>query len=178
MEGIRRELFGSQLENDNKLAGQHPIAVPYLSMGTIRKTPIDEFNRTQAIFSLAFLTLFPNGEAEYVDPRIREIPLRDYVRHLLLFRDGRFARHLRFRYVAFNMLMRRQVNTKSGFFVRKVQPKQGDLSLNDLRLAFQENTTEAQAIIKSITRFSGTLRGTRPYWYGKLKQLQAIIRHL
>jgi hypothetical protein len=76
------------------------------------------------------------------------------------------------------MLMRRQVNTKSGFFVRKVQPKQGDLSLNDLRLAFQENTTEAQAIINSITRFSGTLHGTRPYWYGKLKQLQAIICHL
>jgi hypothetical protein len=69
------------------------------------------------------------------------------------FKDGRFAQHLRFRYVAFNILMRRQVNTKSGFFLRKIRPEQGDLTIDDLRLAFQGDTVESQVIINAITRF-------------------------
>jgi len=160
------------------LPGRHPSPIPHLSLGTIRATPIDEYNRSAAIFSLAFPTLYPRGQAEFVTPRIREVDLRTYGRHLLLYKDGRFAKHSRFRYVLFNMLMRRQINTKSGFFVRRIRPEHGDLTLDDLKMAFQDNTVESEAIVNSITRFSSTLRGTRPFWYGKLKQLQATVRQL
>jgi hypothetical protein len=141
-----------------ELAGQHPPALPHLSKGSIHATPINEFNRTQAIFSVAFPTLFPNGAAEFITPRMQEIGLRDYIRHLLLYKDGRFAQHSCFRYVGFNMLMRHQINSKSGFFVKKLRPEQGDLTLDDLKMAFQEDTAaEAEAIINQITRFSSTL---------------------
>jgi ATP-dependent DNA helicase PIF1 len=129
------------------LAGQHPSALPHLSMGSIHATPINEFNRTQAIFSLAFPTLFPRGEAEFIIPMMREVGLKDYVRHFLLYKDLRFAQHSRFRYVAFNMMMRHQINTKSGFFVKKMRPDQGDLSIEDLRMAFQDDTVESEAIL-------------------------------
>jgi hypothetical protein len=89
-----------------ELAGQHPPALPHLSLASIHATPINEFNWTQAIFSVAFPTLFLNGAAEFITTRMREIGLRDYIRHLLLYKDGRFAQHSRFRYVGFNMLMR------------------------------------------------------------------------
>jgi len=92
--------------SDTSLARQHPPTLPHLSIGSIRATPINEFNRTQAIFSLAFPTLFPDGKAEFITPRLREVRLRDYVRHLLLYKDSRFAQHSRFRYVAFNIMMR------------------------------------------------------------------------
>jgi ATP-dependent DNA helicase PIF1 len=167
-----------QSTEQDELAGQHPAALPHLSLGSIHATPINEFNRTQAIFSLAFPTLFPNGAAEFITPRMREIGLRDYIRHLLLYKDSRFAQHSRFRYIGFNMLMRHQINSKSGFFVKKMRPEQGDLTLDDLKMAFQEDTVEAEAIINQITRFSGTLRGTRPFWYGALKQLQSTVRQL
>ena len=145
---IDSDFFASS--QPGELAGQHPLALPYLSLGSIHATLINEFNWTQAMFSVAFLTLFPNGAAEFITPRMREIGLRDYIRHLLLYKDGRFAQHSRFRYVGFNMLMRHQINSKSGFFVKKLRPKQGDLTLNDLKMAFQEDTAEAEAIMSRI----------------------------
>jgi hypothetical protein len=173
---IDSDFFASS--QPGKLAGQHPPALPHLSLGSIHATPINEFNWTQAIFSVAFPTLFPNSAAEFITPRMREIGLQDYIRHLLLYKDGRFAQHSRFRYVGFNMLMRHQINSKSGFFVKKLRPEQGDLTLDDLKMAFQEDTAEAEAIINRITRFSSSLRGTRPFWYGALKQLQSTVRQL
>jgi hypothetical protein len=62
--------------------------------------------------------------------------------------------------------------------MKKLRPEQGDLTLDDLKMAFQEDTAEAEAIINQITRFSSTLRGTRPFWYRALKHLQSTIRQL
>ncbi|KJZ68932.1 hypothetical protein HIM_11675 [Hirsutella minnesotensis 3608] len=45
---------------------QHPIPLP-----SIRRTPIDEFNRSQPLLTLAFPTLYPDGKADFVEPRER-----------------------------------------------------------------------------------------------------------
>ena len=80
--------------------------IPSLTAPPMRSTPLSEFNRSQALLSLAFPTLFPNGDAEYITPRIRNVPYPDYIQHLMKYQDGRFARHPRFRYVVFNTIMR------------------------------------------------------------------------
>ncbi|KAF4467631.1 ATP-dependent DNA helicase PIF1 [Fusarium albosuccineum] len=60
----------------NRLQGRHeqpdiPLETgqPYLEMPGIRSTPLNEFNRSQALLSLAFPTLFPIGEGYIVEPR-------------------------------------------------------------------------------------------------------------
>jgi hypothetical protein len=77
-------------------------AQPPVGTGGVRSTPLNEFNHSQALLSLAFPTLYPRGEAEFISPRIRSIGYYNYIRHAIQYRDGRFARHSRFRFVAFN----------------------------------------------------------------------------
>ena len=57
-----------------------PAGVPAPS---IRRTPIDEASGRERILSLAFPTLYPTGQADLNTPRLRNVPLKDYARHLL-----------------------------------------------------------------------------------------------
>jgi hypothetical protein len=114
-----------------------------MSLPTPRNTPISEFNKSHPLLSWAFPSLFPYGRAEYVSSRPREVDYKTYIKHLLLHCSGRFAQHPRFCYVVFNTLMRIQVNTKSSFFVRKLHPEQKDLSIDDLRAAFEDDSGQS-----------------------------------
>jgi hypothetical protein len=152
----------------------------YLSLPSFRRTPISEFNRSQPLLSWAFPTLYHRGQAEYTLPRERTVAFPEYVKHLIKYKDGRFARHPRFRYVVFNTIMRRQVNTRAGFFVRNRDDEEptSTMSIDDFRTAFEDDSAESEALINSITRFSGSLRGTRPFWGGKRRQLEAFVKNL
>jgi len=97
------------LENEN------PAAAHHLSLPDIRLTPINEFDRSTALFSRAFPTLFPCGEAEFTLPRERSITLDEWIQHAMRWHDGRFARHPTFRFVAFNMLMRQKAHSASKY---------------------------------------------------------------
>jgi predicted site-specific integrase-resolvase len=59
--------------------------------------------------------------------------------------------------------MRFSVNDKAGFFVNKLYSKQKDISIEDIRQAFEDTSDEAEKIVNSITRYSAKLRGSRPY---------------
>ena len=63
------------------------------------ETPINEF-RTEGYISCAFPTLFPTGAADFVAPRARAVTIGNYFKHLLMYEDGRFARHPCFCYFA------------------------------------------------------------------------------
>jgi hypothetical protein len=54
---------------------------------SIRHTPIDEASGKERILSLAFPTLYPTGQADLNTPRLREVPLKDYARHLMSWHD-------------------------------------------------------------------------------------------
>ena len=43
--------------------------------------------------SCAFPTLFPTGAADFVAPRPRTVTIGNYFKHLMQYRDGRFAKH-------------------------------------------------------------------------------------
>ena len=55
--------------------------------------------------SCAFPTLFPTGATDFVAPRPRALTIGNYFKHLLLYKDGQFAQHPRFRYFALNTEM-------------------------------------------------------------------------
>ncbi|KPM39851.1 hypothetical protein AK830_g6688 [Neonectria ditissima] len=151
---------GGQVPVTHAETGQQP----YLRMPGIRSTPISEFNRSQALLSLAFPTLYPNGQADFAMPRQRSITYSEYIEHALKHYDGRFARHPRFRYTCFNTLMRSQVQSRSSFFVKKPGQAQSPVDLTAIRTAFDEDTPEAKRLLNSIVKYSDSLLGTRAFW--------------
>ena len=62
-------------------------------------TPLNEFH-SKGYITLAFPTLFSTGAADFTAPRIQPVTLGYYLKHLMMYRDGRFARHPYFRYFA------------------------------------------------------------------------------
>ncbi|EAQ90479.1 hypothetical protein CHGG_02414 [Chaetomium globosum CBS 148.51] len=95
----------------NEQVPLHPVepqAAHQLKMPSIRRTPLDEFNQTHALLSLACPTLFPRVVADFVEPRQRKISYQDYIQHAMNWEDGRFAKHHSFRFIALNTLMRQQ----------------------------------------------------------------------
>jgi ATP-dependent DNA helicase PIF1 len=182
LQGSRNEVdaISTQLQSQGarRFIRRQPRRLPSMSMPTPQQTPISEYQRTQPTLSLAFPSLYPYGRAEHLTPRPREVKFTDYVRHMMLYRDMRFAQHPRFRYVAFNPIMRHQINEKAGFFVRKMDPQNKDLTLDDLRNAFNDDSEESRYILNRVTRYAASLRGTRPYWGGRMKMVESMVRML
>ncbi|KAI8416687.1 hypothetical protein FOFC_03000 [Fusarium oxysporum] len=164
----------SELSTSFQAQAQHELQLP-----NIRHTPINEFNRSHALLSLAFPCLFPDGRADFVEPRLRSIDYRDYVEHAMRWHDGRFARHPTFRFVAFNTLMRSQARSRSRFFVKQHDGRQQPLTREQLIQALEHSEDpEAQALINSITRHAVSIRGTRPFWNKRRQDLEAYAYNL
>ncbi|KAM4060930.1 ATP-dependent DNA helicase PIF1 [Hirsutella rhossiliensis] len=102
-----------------------------MPLPSIRRTPIDEFNRSQPLLSLAFPTLYPDGKADFVEPRLRSITYQDYLGHAMRWHDGRFARHKTWPFVALNTMLQEAMA--------------------------EPDEPEAQALIQSITRQAAEL---------------------
>ncbi|EED11568.1 hypothetical protein TSTA_008640 [Talaromyces stipitatus ATCC 10500] len=149
---------------------------PYMEYPPFRSTPIAEFTRSQPLLSWAFPTLFPCGQGEFIHPRQRTVNFSDYAKHLMKFHDGRFARHPRFRYVVFITMMRQQANAKASFLVKQKTKEGREITAGDLRLAFEDDAPEGEALLNSITRRSGMLRGTHPFWTNRQQQLKAMVK--
>ncbi|KAF6528008.1 hypothetical protein HZS61_008310 [Fusarium oxysporum f. sp. conglutinans] len=176
MEALHSRILGE--ERDEPVPVRQPTQ-HQLEMPDIRRTPVNEFNRSQALLSMAFPTLFPRGQAEFVEPRLRPIKYSDYIQHALRWHDGRFARHPTFRFVVFNTLMRAQARAKSSYFVKQHHQRRGPITRDDLLEAFQNpESADAQQLLNSINRQTAQLRGTRPYWYRKRRELESYAYNL
>ncbi|PHH85524.1 hypothetical protein CDD83_296 [Cordyceps sp. RAO-2017] len=110
---------------------QHRIPLP-----SIRKTPVDEFNRSQPLSTLAFPTLYPDGKADFVEPRLRSITHQDYLAHAMrvesspeaarmvlsqqLLRDNAHiaAYHLHKRYTLFRTIVLKRKFNLTDFWAR------------------------------------------------------------
>ncbi|KAG7000101.1 hypothetical protein FocnCong_v012805 [Fusarium oxysporum f. sp. conglutinans] len=176
MEALHSRILGE--ERDEPVPVRQPTQ-HQLEMPDIRRTPVNEFNRSQALLSMAFPTLFPRGQAEFVEPRLRPVKYADYIQHALRWHDGRFARHPTFRFVVFNTLMRAQARAKSSYFVKQHHQRRGPITRDDLLEAFQNpESADAQQLLNSINRQTAQLRGTRPYWYRKRRELESYVYNL
>ncbi|KID81680.1 ATP-dependent DNA helicase PIF1 [Metarhizium guizhouense ARSEF 977] len=174
-----RSILAGEPEVNPGLATVDAQTRPELRLPNIRRTPINEFNRSHALLSLAFPCLFPNGRADFVEPRLRSIDYKDYVEHAMRWHDGRFARHPTFRFVAFNTMMRSQARTRSNFFVKQHHGMHQLLTQEQLIQALEHSDDpEAQALINSITRHAVSIRGTRPFWNRKRQDLVAYAYNL
>ena len=84
---------------DAGLAASDQFPLPWPAFGP----PLSEYT-TEGLFSMAFPALFPTGKAEFTLPCRKHLALHEWVKHLVWYRDTRFASHLRFRFFALNMI--------------------------------------------------------------------------
>jgi hypothetical protein len=83
---------------------------------------------------MAFPTLYPTGRVDFNSPRLRSVSLSNYARHLLYYYDSRFGRHPRWRFLVFNIIMRRKAASAARFYVLKAS-RLKDLTYEELTAA-------------------------------------------
>ena len=81
-----------------RLSHQQQVPTPILSWPPSGEPPINKLN-TEGYISCAFSTSFTTGAADFVAPQTNEVTVGNYYKRLLMYVDGRFFRHPRFRYV-------------------------------------------------------------------------------
>jgi hypothetical protein len=159
------EILRQQIQQSNRQA--------LFSVGSIRQTPIAEFNNSERLLSVAFPSLFPQGKADFATPRMRDVSFSSYIKLMVCYKDGRFARHPRFRYAVFNTLLRKQSIERAGFLVRSMSTAQ-TMSAADIQAAFTSED-RGDSLMHSLVRFSSAIRGTRPYWMAEGKKLESMV---
>ncbi len=96
----------SHRENDaisDALARMQTKTIP-IEWPNIDGNPVNEFH-TPGYITRAFPTLYLYGNADLRSECIRIVKPAEYFQHLLKYKDGRFARHTRWRYFALNSQM-------------------------------------------------------------------------
>ncbi len=132
--------------------------------------PVNEF-RTEGYMSCAFPTLFPTGAADFTAPREWQVTIGNYFKHLVLYKDRRFAQHPRFRYFALNTEMRWRALQSGRIYVRQ-HPHDAHLSVEELRDMVGR---EGEAFSSRVQHFASSLRGTRSYWYRQRSRLISMV---
>lgn len=86
----------------------------HLKYPTLDSTPVNEFTDTGYI-TKAFPHLFPYGCADFLQQRDIKVSRDDYFKHLMNYKDHRFAQDFRFRYFAFNTIQRHKLIRNHGY---------------------------------------------------------------
>ena len=144
---------------------QQPLPWP-----TIANTPINEFS-TEGYMTCAFLVLFPTRAADFSAPRPRTVTIGYYFKHLLMYRDGRFARHPRFTYFALNTEMRHRALGARQIYVKQ-NTTDAQLTVQELR---DMVSVGGEAFSRRVLHYATSLRGTRSYWFKQRSRLISMI---
>ena len=145
-------------------------AQPTISWPPCGSNAINEFN-TEGYMSCAFPMLFPTGAADFLAPRHLAVTIGNYLKHLMMFEDGRFARHPRFRYFALNTEMRWRALQAGRIYVRQ-HPHDAQLLVEELRDMVGR---EGEMFSNRVLHYATSLRGTRHYWFQQRSRLIAMV---
>ena len=157
----------SVLERQSDQVPSVPPTVPWPVAGT---NPINEFT-TEGYISCAFPTLLPTGAADLLAPRAHTVTIGNYFKHLMMFQDGRFAKHPRFRYFALNTEMRWRALQTGRIYVRQ-HHQDAQLSVEELRDMVGR---DGEAFSNRVLHYATSLRGTRQYWFRQRSRLIAMV---
>jgi ATP-dependent DNA helicase PIF1 len=125
---------------------------------------------------MAFPTLFPTGEADWLHPCICNIQLHEYGLHLLRYFDQRFGSHPHFRYFLLNMIMRHRSQETAAVFVKKNIHDNSPTTIEALRQQLLD--LPDNKLVEHLMCFGSSLRGTRAYWKKCRTELTDMITQL
>ncbi|XP_034245757.1 uncharacterized protein LOC117647893 [Thrips palmi] len=139
---------------------------------SVGRVPVNEFSSPSYI-TMAFPCLFPYGKADYSTRTDKSISLHKYVEHLMLYRDGRFAKDPRFRFFILNSLMRWEALSLGNVFVKKNE------FFSKMTVAqLKEYLRKKPSVLNEILFYSSRLRSTKAYWKSRSSELQDMVDQL
>ena len=116
---------------------------------------------------MAFPTLYPWGNADPNSPRQRSVKLREYAQHMMKYKDGRFGRHPRWRFLIFNMIMREEVRKTSRLFVSRNSDLK-DLDIDELKELLETDETTlprmSELVWRGFLAHASKSTRRRPIW--------------
>ncbi|KAK3912381.1 ATP-dependent DNA helicase [Frankliniella fusca] len=139
---------------------------------SIGKVPLNEFS-SPGYMSMAFPHLFCYGTCDFSMPKKKKVSLTDYVRHLMQYKDQRFAKDERFRYFIMNSEMRWQSLNIGNVYVRK-NSEFSKMTILQLKEHFKENPW----IVNQIMHFGSRLRSTKSYWNSRCSELLDMVNQI
>lgn len=125
------------------------------------------------IFVNAFPWLFPGGIGDYIECRPTQIKLKDWVRNLLYYKDGRFQRDKVWCFYTLNYFHRHK-NQGSGAFFVKSFVKDAPKTLQELQNQLKNGD---DGFISKMTYYSHKVFGSDAYWRFKKSELYTWIHH-
>ena len=137
---------------------------------TIGGRPINEFE-IEGYMSMAFPALFPTGAADFLGRRCSQVTIGNYFKHLLMYEDGRFATHPRFRFFALNTEMRWRALQAGQIYVKQ-HPADAQISVDELR---QMVGAEGVIFSNRVLHYAASLRGTKQYWFRQRTRLIPMV---
>jgi ATP-dependent DNA helicase PIF1 len=171
--GFVPNLQDRQTEEDHlrqaALQSDDPII---LTMPPMRGTPISEYAGHQIAID-AFPSLFPTGMADIAAQRDESVEMKDWALHLMRFKDGRFARHPRFRYWVLNTMMRKTAQKASNWYLH-THKEDRDLTVEEIREMIEAG--DAASLAQRVSHAGIKLAGSKPFWQSAQKDLIAQIR--
>ena len=156
-------------------AVEEALHVAPIQWPAVADRPVNEFE-TVGYVTRCFPALFPTGAAELrtMQPREKRVTEPPYFKHLMLYKDQRFAQHPRFRYFAYNTLIRHRSLATGRMYLRQ-HPDSAARAPEEILALPQE---ERRRLAHDIVRFGGHLRGSRQYWLSQRENLMALIKQL
>ena len=139
----------------------------------INNHPINEF-QTPGYIACAFPTLYPTGRADLHAERIRDVKPAEYFKHLLLYKNGRFACHARWRYFALNSQMCWRTLQEGKVYVKQnlADPQ---IKVTDIQERINQGDSH---IADRIMRFGEGLRGSQQFWNARRWELSDMIKQI
>jgi len=136
--------------------------------------PISEYDDSIKIFVNAFPHLFPGGTCD-VNERDRhtDVKVSKWVKHLLLYRDGRFARDPIWPFFAYNYTIRKRNRDSGAYFINSIisnPPK----SLEELQDSLRNGDT---SFVSKIMYYQRRISGSDEYWRYKRAELYNWINY-
>lgn len=116
--------------------------------------------------------MFPTGKADFNDSsRSEKVTFRDWAKFLIQYKDGRFARDPRFRYLCLNTLQRHEVITQGSLYANMT-------NFNGTVNELQQRLVNEPSLIKRFMHFGSNTRGSNSYWYQRQTELKAMVNQL
>ena len=131
---------------------------------------ISEFE-CKEVFALAFPWLFPGGVGDpscYVGQS-----LKDWGKHILRYKDGRFLRDKFFSFYSCNYIVRHQNTSSGNWFIRDFN-KGGPRDLEELK---ERVASGDSSFIDRVTYFNYHVKGSTPFWHRQRAELYTWINH-
>jgi hypothetical protein len=155
-------------EEGKKHSNKATINFPY-----VNPKPVSEYDTQNGLFAKAFPWLFPGGRGDFYQFRNNKLSVSEWVKNLVLYEDGRFAKDRMWGFYVLNFATRKKNQTSGGYFVDSFF-KEGPKNLEDLKAKIQSGDT---SWIDRICYYSKLVVGSPGYWRSKRAELYSWIQH-